>query len=103
MSRPLLANPKGKSEAAEFHRRVFKRWGNKCYFCEGPATDACHIVSRAKLGPKRYACPEENGRPGCRLHHELQESGILGFDKPDIRAAVSALNAVLKTKLEMPT
>jgi predicted restriction endonuclease len=101
----MVDNPgKERSKAAaEFHRRVFAKHGNRCEFCGDWATDAAHIVPRSKLGPHRYACPEENGRPVCRYCHEAQESGKWNFSVKDRRSAVTALNAVLKTKLEMPT
>jgi hypothetical protein len=78
MSRPLLAfskpkpRPEHKIGAAEFHRRVFAKWGSKCFFCGGHATDAMHLLGRGGfLGPKtRWLCPEENGRPGCRPCHD---------------------------------
>lgn len=104
MSKPLLPNPKRKSEAADFHRRVFAKHGYKCYFCGGHATDAMHIYGRgSRLGSRRYAAPEENGRPGCRACHNRIGWCTLSFTLKDRKEAVTALNAVLKTKLEMPT
>jgi predicted restriction endonuclease len=102
MSRPLSANPKRNTQAAEFHRRVFAAHGKRCYFCGGAATDAMHLIGRAHLGPHRYACPEENGRPGCRKCHDTKGWLSINFALRDRRAAVRALNKVLTVKLESP-
>lgn len=99
--KPLIANPKRQSEATAFHRRVFKEHGDKCYFCGCKATDAMHIEGRSRLGKHRYACPEENGRPGCRRCHVLQTDNKLQFKSADVRRARVALNQVLKDKLEV--
>ena len=99
MSRPLVANPTHKRAMAEFHRRVFARWGNRCYWCGCHATDAAHIVPRSKLGKFRFAYPEENGRPACRTHHDAQELGMINFRRKDVKEAIHALNKVLKQKL----
>ncbi len=72
MSRPLTANPKRKNEASTFHSIIFKGWGHKCYHCGNKATDAAHVISRAHLGPHRYAAPLANGRPLCRTCHDSQ-------------------------------
>lgn len=101
MSRPLVADMKRLSEAADFHRRVFAKWGNACYRgkCKKRATDAAHVIPRSQLGPQRYACAEQNGRPLCRDHHNEQEAGLWDFSAKDKRAAIRALNLVLKIKL----
>lgn len=110
MSRPLVASKpmadKKKSQrdngAAEFHRRVFAAHGNKCTYprgCGERATDAAHVIARSKLGQHRYVCPEENGRPLCRKHHNEQESALWDFPAGVMRRAIAALNKVLKVKL----
>lgn len=110
LSKPLVAHKpmadkkqsKRNNGAAEFHRRVFAKWGNCCYFCGSHATDAMHIIGRAFLGKQRYECPEANGRPGCRACHQLQTDGKFTFYLLDRLAAVNALNLVLKAKLPVP-
>lgn len=103
MSRPLIANAKRQSEAQAFHRACFKAWGRVCYFCGSKdATDAMHLVPRAVLGPRRYVCPVENSRPGCRSCHNKQTRGELAFKKADMRRAITALNKVCKQKMELP-
>ena len=100
MSRPLIANKNRQSEAARFHRECFAAWGHICYFCGlKNASDAMHLISRAQLGPRRYECPAENGRPGCRTCHEQQTGGKLAFKPADIKRAVTALNKVCKIKV----
>jgi hypothetical protein len=83
----------------KWHKAVFDAWGNKCYFCGQPATDAMHIVGRPKLGKHRYACPEDNGRPGCRRCHRMQTDNKLDFSNRDYQRAVNALNEVLKVPI----
>lgn len=103
MSRPLVADPRRHSEANLFHRACFRAHGKRCYFCGSKsATDAMHIISRAFLGPRRYECPIENARPGCRACHDKQTRGELVFKKEDVRRAIAALNKVCKCKLELP-
>lgn len=104
MSKPLIANPKRQSEAAAFHRAVFKAHGDRCHFCGKPqSTDAMHVIPRSQLGPKaRYACPVENGRPGCRRCHDAQERNELQFSVSVRRRAIRALNKVLKAPLMEP-
>lgn len=112
MSRPLIATkPMGdkkakarKIGAAEFHRRVFESWGPKCWRldCSARAVGAAHIVPRSKLGPHRYACPKQNGRPLCRRHHDEQEAGLWDFPARIRRQAVDALNEILTVKLPVP-
>jgi len=99
--RPQIGNPKRQSEAAAFHRAVFKAHGSSCYFCSGSkATDAMHVIPRSQLGPKRYACPTENARPGCRRCHDLQTRGELVFPIAVRRKAIRALNNVLTVKIQ---
>jgi hypothetical protein len=108
MSRPMIsrvkpkANPKRKSEAATFHRSCFKAWGDKCFFCGGKATDAMHVIARAKLGPLRYEIPVQNSRPGCRACHDRQGAGELKFPIGVLRTAISAHNKIAKVPMEMP-
>ncbi len=104
MSRPLIANPKRDVEAAAFHRAVFKAHGSCCHFCgKKGATDAMHVISRSLIGPKaRYACPIENGRPGCRSCHDRQERDELKFTLSVRRRAVRALNKVMRAPIEEP-
>ena len=111
MSRPLVARLEHKIDADQFHKDVFAAHGRKCYFhgkkkayrfkysrapeerCTKDATDAMHVVPRSSLGPKsRFACAKENGRPGCRNCHDLEERGVLEFPKDEYNAAVRALN-----------
>ena len=103
MSRPLLASKPmvdrkknaRRSAASRWHDAVFRAHGSRCFFCGGFATDAMHIVPRGQLGPiRRYACAEENGRPGCRACHDLQEQHQLRFPIALRRMAVAALNAI---------
>jgi hypothetical protein len=61
-----------------------------------------HIIGRAHLGPRRYACPEENGRPGCRRCHDAKGWLSVNFAIKDRRAAVRALNKILTEKLPTP-
>jgi hypothetical protein len=100
MSRPLQANPKRKAEAAVFHREVFKRYGNKCWFCGGHATDAMHIIRSGFLGPLRYRIIE-NGRPGCRRCHDAKPSQR-DFPIADQREAIIAHNLISKETLQVP-
>lgn len=104
MSRPLIANPQRDTEAAQFHREVFKAHGSACHFCgKKGATDAMHVIPRAHLGKKaRYACPIENGRPGCRPCHSANEAGQKDFSLAIRRRAVRALNKVMKSPLMEP-
>jgi hypothetical protein len=117
MSRPLVAKQGTEDAADEFHRAVFKAHGRTCYFygtrlildaatrkprkrtpeerCEKDATDAMHVVPRSQLGPKsRFACPEENGRPGCRTCHNLEDVGRLDFPDAVYNRAIRALQKV---------
>lgn len=102
MSRPLIANKKRHAEASTFHRDCFKAHGNACFFCGKNATDAMHIIPRAKLGPLRYEIPFQNSRPGCRSCHEREEAGELHFPIRLQRIAIAAHNKIAKVKLEMP-
>jgi len=61
-----------------------------------------HLFSRAHLGPHRYACPEENGRPGCRSCHDMKGWLRTNFAMKDRRMAMTALNRVLTEKLKTP-
>jgi hypothetical protein len=107
-----------KASAAEFSSTCFKTHGRLCYFhgkkatpkrqgpgegCLKDATDPMHVIGRAHLGPKaRYACAEENSRPGCRNCHDLQEAGRLEFPLAVRRRAVIALNKVMKQPIHVP-
>lgn len=103
MSRPLIANKARESEAARFHRECFKAWGRVCYFCGSKdASDAMHIIGRSTLGPRRYECPVENSRSGCRRCHEAQTRGELRFKAADVRRAIVALNKVCKVSIPLP-
>ncbi len=100
MSKPLIPNKQRESDAAWFHREVFRAHGSKCWHCKGDATDASHVIKRALLGPKmRYAMPVENGRPACRRCHRLQEAGTISFPLGVIRAAIRAHNQIAKIPL----
>lgn len=110
MSKPLIAQKpmadkaknQRKAAAAEFHRRVFAAHGSKCYFCGGRATDAMHIWGRSsRLGPHRYAFPEENGRSGCRPCHDTVGRYTRNFKLADRKRAASALNKVLTVKITL--
>lgn len=79
---------------------MFAAWGNGCVFCDDRATDAAHIVDRNELGPHRWECARENGRPVCRPHHEQLHRHELQFPKSVYNAAVRALNRVMKQKLK---
>ena len=102
MSRPLLADPKRKSEADRWHKIVFGKWGNACWFCGSHATDSMHIIPRNLLGPLRYAIGWESGRPGCRRCHDRQGAGVLRFAVKDMRMAVRAHNKIARVKIEVP-
>ena len=102
MSRPLIANKARESEAARWHRDVFKAHGRACFFCGKDASDAMHIIPRAQLGPLRYQIPVQNGRPGCRACHERQERGELKFPLRVVRTAILAHNKISKVKMELP-
>ena len=116
-TRPLVAKASTEIDADEFKKRVFAAHGRKCFFqksrmvldepngkprrrkpveaCRVDATDPMHIVRRGQLGPKsRYACPEENGRPGCRTCHDLENEGRLEWPDPLYNAAIRALQKV---------
>jgi hypothetical protein len=119
MSRPLVAKQSTEDAADAFHRAVFAAHGRTCFFhgpkfkfvldfttrkprprkpeerCEKDATDAMHVVPRSQLGPKsRFACPDENGRPGCRTCHDLEDAGRLDFPDAIYNRAIRALQAV---------
>jgi 5-methylcytosine-specific restriction endonuclease McrA len=100
MSRPIQANPKRQGEAAKWHRDVFARYGNKCWFCGGHATDAMHIIRRSFLGPLRYKIIE-NGRPGCRPCHN-KKPNQRDFPIADQREAIIAHNLITKEPLHVP-
>jgi hypothetical protein len=102
--RPLVANPKRDSEAATFHRRVFKAHGSECHWCSKKATDAAHVVPRSQLGKQRYACAEDNGRPACRGCHDRNEASDpeYQFSLKVRRRAVKSLNVALKVKIAEP-
>lgn len=114
-TRPLVPKLATQLDGDEFRRAVFAAHGRACYFfpvktvkdattgekrrrrpderCLKDATDPAHIVPRSQLGPKsRYACPEENGRPLCRVCHDIQESGRLEFPDAIYNRAIRALN-----------
>jgi hypothetical protein len=102
VSRPLIDNKKREAEAAKWHRDVFKAHGRSCFFCGKDATDAMHVIPRAQLGPLRYEIPVQNGRPGCRSCHQLQERGELQFPVRELRVAIAAHNKICKVKLTPP-
>lgn len=104
MSRPLVPNPKREGEAAAFHRAVFKAHGRACWKCgKKDATDAAHVIARSHLGAKaRYSCPEANARPLCRGCHDAQTAGLWNWPLPVRRAAVLALNKVMRVPLPVP-
>jgi len=104
VTRPLIANKARDSEAAAFHRAVFKAHGNRCHFCGAKgATDAMHVIPRGLIGPKaRYLCPAENGRPGCRRCHDRQEREELQFSLSVRKRAVRALNKVMRSPIQEP-
>ena len=87
---------------SEFHRRCFDAWGPFCYWCYGIATDAAHIIGRAKLGKHRYAEPVMNSRPACRTCHRAQTDNKLEFALADRLMAVAALNKHLTIPLPVP-
>jgi hypothetical protein len=99
LSKPLIPNPKRRDEASKFHATVFSKWGHKCYKCNGRATDAAHVISRARLGPHRYAAASINGRPLCRSCHEGQEAGLWDFPEFVKKKAIAALNRICKIPL----
>ena len=105
MSKPLIANHARQSEASKFHRDVFAFFGGPkrvCALCGKPgATDAAHVIARARLGPLRYANPRL-ARPAHRECHERQERGEIDFSLAIRRDAVHAHNAIAKIKLVMP-
>lgn len=129
MSKPLVGAVQHDLDSKEFHRAVFAAHGSKCYFrgpkyrkvrvdlftdetrarepherCQGDATDAMHIIPRSELGAKRlrFAEPGENGRPGCRPCHMLQEARCIEFAFADRHAAWAALNPLNKVPLREP-
>lgn len=103
--RPLIGDPSLNKEAAHFHVRVFRKYGNLCYFGESEghpkrrATDSAHIIGRAHLGVFRYA-DERLARPACRTCHDKQGAGLLQFDYEDYRLAVKVHND-LESKLKI--
>lgn len=108
MPRPLVAKKKMDTKpkreqvkgAAAWSARVFAAHGRACYFCGGHATYPMHIYPRSMLGPKRWECPEENGRPGCRSCHDGPGANFRNFKAKDRHAAFNALNKVLTVKLK---
>lgn len=102
--RPLLAKRETINAASAWHRAVFKAHGSCCHFCgKKGSTDAMHVIPRSRIGPKaRYACPVENGRPGCRACHDAQERGEKQFPIAVRRRAIRALNKILKAPIMEP-
>jgi hypothetical protein len=103
MSRPLVANPKRKTDASNFHRRVFRKWGNNCKLCtrKAPATDAAHVIGRAHLGPHRYAS-EHFARPAHRDCHDAVDRNETRWPLAIVRDAIRHFNKLAKTKMELP-
>lgn len=103
MTRPLIEDKRQKNDAAKFHRAVFRAHGNRCWNCDGHATDAAHVIPRAQLGSLRYEIPVENGRPACRRCHNAQESGEIAFPVEIVRIAIRAHNQISKVHIQEPT
>ena len=103
MSKPLIPNPKRVAEAAAFHRAVFDMWGKSCYLCRrrAPATDAAHVIPRARLGPLRYASPHF-ARPAHRDCHEAQEAGKIEWPLAILRDAARHYNQISKVPMHVP-
>lgn len=103
--RPLVKNPKRESEAARWHRQVFSAYGGPkrlCAHCGKPgATDAAHVVGRAKLGPLRYA-DARLGRPLHRQCHRDIDEGRARWARAILRDAIAAHNAIAKVPLQLP-
>jgi hypothetical protein len=109
MSRPLTANLKRNSEANDFHRRVFAKYGVLCWFGKRlghpkkRAIDAAHILGRGtRLGPLRYV-DVRLARPLCRECHDRQgaHDPKYQFDYADYKDAVLAHNAIAKQQIEL--
>jgi hypothetical protein len=103
VSRPLLADPKRKSEAARFHAAVFARWGRSCVLCDrkAPAVDAAHVLGRAHLGPHRYAS-EHFGRPLHRDCHDRVDRSEIRWPRSIVRDAIRHFNKIAKVKMRLP-
>jgi hypothetical protein len=114
-TRPLVQKLETKLDGDEFRRDCFKEHGRTCFFhgtktvldavtraprrrrpderCLKDATDPMHVVPRSQLGPKtRFALGAINGRPGCRVCHDLEDAGRLSFPDAVYNRAVRALN-----------
>jgi hypothetical protein len=105
VTKPLLPNPRRKSEAQKWHRDVFAIYGGVakiCALCGKPgATDAAHVIPRAQLGKWRYADPRL-GRPAHRECHERQERSEIDFSSAIRKEAVRVHNIFAKVPLPMP-
>jgi len=102
ITRPLISNKKRNGEASSFHKKVFARWGSRCWFGHKHADDAAHVVDKNQLGNKRY-CDPEIARPLCRPCHIQQTDGMISFSLADRRAATLVANKYMKQKLVVPT
>lgn len=103
--RPLVKNPKRETEAAKWHREVFAAYGGPkriCSHCERPgATDAAHVIARAKLGPLRYA-DVRFGRPLHRTCHEEIDRSRARWKIAILREAITAHNKIAKVPIPLP-
>jgi hypothetical protein len=91
-----------RKERRAFHDAVFEAWGDRCFFCQGPASDAMHVIGRRMgLGKHRYAAPVQNGRPGCRQCHDELGDVPANFGWDVVLQAVEALNGELRIGLRM--
>lgn len=79
-----------------FREKVFAAHGKLCHFCGSEGNmDPMHVLPRSALNRfQRYAFAAENGRPGCRHCHTLQESGEYAFADDVIDGALNALRTL---------
>lgn len=99
----MIANKRRNSEAASFHRAVFKYWGPNCWFCGCKADDAAHIIPRSHLGKRARYCDPKIAVPLCRPCHRRQTDGKLVFNLGLRRMATIVVNEHLKQKIVVPS
>lgn len=105
MSKPLIGNKTRINESIVWHVKVFRRYGGAkkiCTLCLRPgATDAAHVVGRAKLGPLRYI-DERLGRPAHRKCHEDVDNHRTSWSLKIRQDAIRAFNEYAKVKMVVP-
>ena len=105
MGKPLIPNQKRVNEAIVWHVKVFRKYGGAkkiCTLCgRSNATDAAHVIGRAKLGPLRYI-DERLGRPLHRHCHEDVDNHRTAWPLEIRQDATRVFNEYAKVKMVVP-